>query len=519
MPFRLGVAFITALLSFLVSVAARAQNVELRSLDETVTLEGNLIDYDGAYYRLDTIYGPITVDAEGVTCTGPGCPDPSMFFPQARITSEVALAETLLPALFAGFAADRGFHLAQPEVASSGITYTLTRADGTIAARFTVVPGNSDSGFLALLNGDTDIALTLRQPTEAEHRADRMYAPDDPPLSRRVRILGLDALVPVVAEENPIDAISMPDLTAIMTGEIVNWQSLGGPDAPIALHVLSAETGLAQAFANKAFNVDAIDLGPDVTTHYSATALSAAVARDVYALGVTALSAHDTARTIPLVDGCGFSQAANADAVKTEDYPLTTPVYAYLAPQRLPPLVRDFLSWTETDSAEGVVAAAGFVDQSVISTPLTVQGARLANAVTAAGGEVPLTELQSLVATLGQAERLSSTFRFTDGSVEFDPHSRASVTRLASAIERGEFDGRRLILVGFSDSAGDATANRRLSLRRAEAARDAILAAAGRARLDRTDIEVHAFGEAMPIACEDSDWGRATNRRVEVWLQ
>jgi phosphate transport system substrate-binding protein len=40
--------------------SAAAQDVELRSFDGTVELEGNLIAYDGAYYQIDTIYGPLT---------------------------------------------------------------------------------------------------------------------------------------------------------------------------------------------------------------------------------------------------------------------------------------------------------------------------------------------------------------------------------------------------------------------------------------------------------------------------
>ena len=47
----------------------------------------------------------------------------------------------------------------------------------------------------------------------------------------------------------------------------------------------------------------------------------------------------------------------------------------------------------------------------------------------------------------------------------------------------------------------------------------AVSAAAVTANLSRIDLRVDAFGEAMPIACDDSEWGRQANRRVEVWVR
>lgn len=510
-------ALITVLLSM--PVALSAQDVELRSLDGSVTLEGNLMAFDGAYYQLNSAYGPLTIAAEGVRCAGPGCPDLSSFIAEARIAGEATVAEGLLPALLAGFAESRGMTLGMPEADAGGLRYVLARADGSPAALFHVAPGTSDTGMLALLNGDADMAITLREATEAERRADLSISPDDPALIRRMRVIGLDALVPVVAPQNPIDALSLPQLAQVFSGQIVNWQALGGPDAPIALHLLDAELGLAQSFEERILSgVGFTGPDPTVTRHASAGALAIAVARDAYAIGVTAQSARGAARTLPLAGDCGFSQMADANAVKAEDYPLTAPVLIYLAPRRLPQLVRDFLEWTETDAAERTVAGAGFVNQSLTRTPLSLQGTRLANAITAAGDEVALDDLQRLVTTLSGAERLSATFRFADGSVDLDGQSRASVSRLAAAIEQGAFDGRRLTFVGFSDGEGQAEVNQRLSLRRAETVLDAVRAAAEAADPDRITLTVDAFGEAMPMACDDSDWGRAVNRRVEVWL-
>ena len=34
----------------------------------------------------------------------------------------------------------------------------------------------------------------------------------------------------------------------------------------------------------------------------------------------------------------------------------------------------------------------------------------------------------------------------------------------------------------------------------------------------RVAMRAEAFGEAMPMACDDTGWGRQVNRRVEVWV-
>ncbi len=497
---------------------AAAQDVELRSLDGSIELEGNLISFDGAYYRLDTVYGPITVSAQGVSCAGPGCPDLTSFVAEARIAGAATVAEGLLPALLRAFADQRALSLDVSTDVDGATVYALIRRTGAPAARFVVAPGTTDSGFIALLNGDADMALALREPTEVERRAARAEAPEDPPLSRRVRVIALDALVPVVAPDNPIDSLTLPQLARIFAGETDNWQALGGPDAPIATHLPERGRGVTQSFTARVLLPIDAEEARGTTHHDTADALATAVARDAYAIGITQQSLRGITRSLPLAGACGFSQTASANAVKAEDYPLTAPVYLYLAPRRLPQIVRDFLAFTETDAAERAVASAGFVNQSLTRTPLALQGDRLANAIRAAGDDAALSDLQAMVDALVGAERLSSTFRFAGGAVELDAQSRASVARLAAAIERGAFDGRRLIIAGFSDGEGSAAVNARLSLRRADAVRDAILAAAAAVDPNRVALETRGFGEVLPMACDDTDWGRAVNRRVEVWL-
>jgi len=71
-----------------------------------------------------------------------------------------------------------------------------------------------------------------------------------------------------------------------------------------------------------------------------------------------------------------------------------------------------------------------------------------------------------------------------------------------------------VLVEGFTDSTGSTAHNLELSQRRAEAVRSA-LAQAG---IDRSRVEVRGYGEAYPVAGNESAGDRQLNRRVEIVL-
>ena len=514
-------AAVLAALSILMTTCfASAQDVELRSLDGSVDLSGTLIGFDGEYYRIDSIFGPLTVNAQGVTCRGPGCPDLQNYVAEVRFMGAPVIAEQLFPALIERFAAARDMTVRRQILAENRSLFALVRGeDEVLAARFYVTSTTTDAGLQALLDRDTDVALALREPDEAEEDAAEAADQGDLSMVARSRVLALDALVPLVAASNPVDALSLEDLARIFAGEISNWQQIGGPDAPIALHLMDPESGHAQDVAARVMSPFGLNASDRAERHSDATDLADAVARDPYAIGIGRFSRTGNARMLPLRGACGFVQHATASSLKSEDYPLTAPLLMYLPVRRMPQLVRDFMRFFESAEADRVIRRLGFVNQGITLQPLATQGERLANAVTAAGEEIALEDLQDLVTAMSGAERLSTTLRFEEGTTELDPQSLSAVSRLARAIERGAFDGRELVFVGFSDGQGSAGANLRLSRGRAEAVRLAVIAAAEEGDLNRVTLRVAGFGEALPMACDDSEAGRAVNRRVEVWLR
>ena len=99
---------------------------------------------------------------------------------------------------------------------------------------------------------------------------------------------------------------------------------------------------------------------------------------------------------------------------------------------------------------------------------------------------------------------------FDTDSATLRPGGMRLLGRLGALLR--DHPDRVLAIEGFTDTAGDDALNKALSEERAEAVRQALVdAGVGSAR-----IVSRGYGEAFPIASNDSPEGRVRNRRVEI---
>jgi outer membrane protein OmpA-like peptidoglycan-associated protein len=87
-----------------------------------------------------------------------------------------------------------------------------------------------------------------------------------------------------------------------------------------------------------------------------------------------------------------------------------------------------------------------------------------------------------------------------------------NVEKLAGFFKR--YPERRALVEGFTDSTGNEGHNQELSGQRADAVRTALVGMG----VDRGRIATRGYGEAFPVASNDSSSGRQLNRRVEIVL-
>jgi outer membrane protein OmpA-like peptidoglycan-associated protein len=110
----------------------------------------------------------------------------------------------------------------------------------------------------------------------------------------------------------------------------------------------------------------------------------------------------------------------------------------------------------------------------------------------------------------GIAVTFASGILFPFNSTEILPDGRTNLQQLASSLEK--YPNSDILIVGHTDSVGTDAYNNDLSQRRALAAQS-YLQTLG---VPATRLQATGRGESEPIQSNDTDAGRAQNRRVEI---
>jgi outer membrane protein OmpA-like peptidoglycan-associated protein len=171
-------------------------------------------------------------------------------------------------------------------------------------------------------------------------------------------------------------------------------------------------------------------------------------------------------------------------------------------------------------------AAGGAVVGGIIGKVAgsTAKGAIIGAAVGGAAGAIIGDQMDRQAAELRQnipgatVERVGEGIQVTFASgllYDFDsdavkPDARANLQSLAQSLDK--YPGSDLLILGHTDSVGTDDYNKRLSVRRADAAAEYLVGQG----VDRSRIATGGLGEEEPVAPNATADGRNRNRRVEV---
>ncbi|MGE5179372.1 MAG: OmpA family protein [Bacteroidota bacterium] len=137
-------------------------------------------------------------------------------------------------------------------------------------------------------------------------------------------------------------------------------------------------------------------------------------------------------------------------------------------------------------------------------------GADVANTQVLVGWAMGLRDTREPMFRHGERSLILEGVNFITDSAELTPESKATLDRTAASLKA--WPEVRVEIGGHTDSVADATYNLELSQRRAETVR-AFLIHAG---IHANRLVAKGYGESRPIAPNDTEAGRAKNRRVEL---
>jgi outer membrane protein OmpA-like peptidoglycan-associated protein len=181
---------------------------------------------------------------------------------------------------------------------------------------------------------------------------------------------------------------------------------------------------------------------------------------------------------------------------------------------------------TKAQTGAVIGTAGGAVAGGVIGKVAgsTAKGAIIGAVVGGVAGAVIGHQMDKQAAELGQnikgakVERVGEGIQVTfDSGLLYDFDSdvvktgaQTNLRELARSLEK--YPDSEVLIVGHTDQVGSATYNQDLSERRASAAARYLVSQG----LDGSRIGTRGLGETEPIASNETEAGRAANRRVEV---
>lgn len=309
-------------------------------------------------------------------------------------------------------------------------------------------------------------------------------------------VLGYDGIAVLVHPGNPIESLTLRQVSDLFAGEVGRWSELGGPDRPVRLVSRPSYSG-----THGFFKEVVLQLGGEAGEREFAAEtewvehsedIVRRIAEDPDAVAYLGMGwIGPGVKAVRLAPEEGEPPMAPALAtVRDGSYPVYRPLLLYTRGEpagELRRLVRFVLS----ERGQEVVELHGFIAADVTGTVSR----------TALAGEHQTDDGLAVV-----------RIRFPTGGAALSPEGREALDGLARRAAGS--GGYRVLVVGHADSSGSSAANLRVSRSRARAVADYLV----RRGVSGDRITVEGRGSDQPVASNESVEGRRSNRRVDVRL-
>jgi len=226
--------------------------------------------------------------------------------------------------------------------------------------RISVTGGGSGTGIAAMINGTVDVANASRAMKQEE--IDAAQANGITPVQF---VVARDAIAVVVNPENPVDELTLQQISDMYTGKITNWQQVGGKDRPVVLLSRESNSGTYVYFLENVIRLGKVDsdllFSPDTLLMPSSEGISTEVRQNPNTIGYDGLGYVTPDQKVIAVgeDMGGPYVLPSIATVNDRSYPISRPLYMYTAGEPSGE-IKAYLDWVLGDG-QALVPKLGFV--------------------------------------------------------------------------------------------------------------------------------------------------------------
>jgi phosphate transport system substrate-binding protein len=224
-----------------------------------------------------------------------------------------------------------------------------------------VTGGGSGTGISALLNRTVDIANASRQ-MQAEEVQQAKVSGFDPVEF----VIARDAIAVIVNPANPVDRLTMQQISDIYSGKINNWSQVGGQNWPIVRLSREVNSGTHVYFRDTVVRLGDKNnktlFATDTLLLASSEGIISELRQNPNAIGYDGLGYVPADLKVIAVarDATSAYVLPSIATVNDKSYPVARDLYMYTAGQPTG-AVKAYLDWIVTSEAQDIVAKLGFV--------------------------------------------------------------------------------------------------------------------------------------------------------------
>lgn len=223
-----------------------------------------------------------------------------------------------------------------------------------------VTGGGTGTGIAAMINGTVSIANASR-----ELKKEEIAAAEANGMKPVEFVIARDAVAIVVNPSNPLQGLTLQQLSDIYTGRIANWQQVGGEDRPIVLLSRESNSGTYVYFLENVIRCgkEKSDLlfSPETLLMPSSEGISTEVRQNPNAVGYDGLGYVTPDQKLLAVakDSEGPYVLPSIQTVNDGSYPIARALYMYTAGEPTGK-VRTYMDWI-LGGGQALVPKLGFV--------------------------------------------------------------------------------------------------------------------------------------------------------------